>query len=96
MLKILYTIIMKNMTGTGYPEGLKHDEITIESRIMAIIDVYDALVNDRIYKQAMPYQEAEEFIISQSGTAFDPKMINIFKIVKNDFRKINGENKDIQ
>ena len=58
-------------------------------------DVYDALVNDRIYKKAMPYQEAEEFIIGQSGTAFDPKMINIFKIVKNDFRKINDENKDI-
>ncbi len=82
--------------GTGYPEGLKHDEITVESRIMAIIDVYDALVNDRIYKKAMPYEEAEEFIINQSGTAFDPKMINIFKIVKEDLRKINDENRDTE
>ena len=61
---------------------------------MAVIDVYDALVNDRVYKKAMPYEEAEKYIIEQSGKAFDPKVINIFRIVKSDLRKINEENQD--
>lgn len=80
--------------GTGYPEGLKDEEITVISKIMSVIDVYDALVNDRVYKKAMPYEEAEEYIISQSGKAFDPKVINIFRLVKDDFKRINNENKD--
>jgi len=80
--------------GTGYPEGLKNDEITTISKLMAVIDVYDALVNDRVYKKAMPYGEAEEYIISQSGKAFDPKAINIFRIVKDELRRINDEYKD--
>lgn len=80
--------------GTGYPEGLKNDEITTICKIMAVIDVYDALVNDRIYKKAMPYEEAENYIIEQSGKAFDPKVINIFRIVKDDLKRINEENRD--
>lgn len=75
--------------GTGYPEGLSKESIPLIARIMSIIDVYDALVNDRVYKEAMPYEEAEEYIISQSGKAFDPKAINIFELVKEEFREIN-------
>lgn len=80
--------------GTGYPQGLKNDEITIISKIMSVIDVYDALVNDRVYRKAIPYEDAEQYIISQSGKAFDPKIINIFRMVKDSFKKINDENKD--
>ena len=80
--------------GTGYPERLKGDEISVISRIMALIDVYDALANDRVYKRAMPYQEVEEMINNQSGSAFDPKIVNIFNLVKEDIRQINEENKD--
>ena len=80
--------------GTGYPEGLKNDEITNICKIMSVIDVYDALVNDRVYKKAMPYEEAEKYIIEQSGKAFDPKVINIFRIVKDDLKRINEENQD--
>jgi len=80
--------------GTGYPDGLKNDEITIVSRIMAVIDVYDALVNDRVYKNAMSYEEAEKYILEQSGKYFDPKIINIFRMVKDDLRNINDSNKD--
>lgn len=75
--------------GTGYPDELKGEEINIISRIMAVIDVYDALVNDRIYRNAMSYEEAEEYIISQSGKAFDPKIVNIFMNVKSKLRSIN-------
>lgn len=80
--------------GTGYPDGLKGDEINIISKLMAIIDVYDALVNDRVYKKAMSYEEAEEYIISQSGKAFDPKVVNTFMNVKENLRNINEKYKE--
>ena len=80
--------------GKGYPEGLKGDEITVISRIMAVIDVYDALANDRVYKKAMPKNEVEDFIISRSGIDFDPKIINIFLIAKDELAKINENYKD--
>lgn len=75
--------------GTGYPDGLKGENIQLISRLMAIIDVYDALVNDRIYKKAIPYEDAEKYIISESGKAFDPKVTNVFMDVKDKLRKIN-------
>ena len=80
--------------GTGYPDKLKGDEISTVSKIMAIIDVYDALVNKRIYKDAMPYEEAEEYIVSQSEKAFDPKAVNVFMKVKEKLRKINEKYKE--
>lgn len=80
--------------GTGYPEGLKGEEISLNSRIMSLIDVYDALANDRIYKKAMPYEEVEEFMQSQIGKSFDPKVVNIFLLVKDELKRINEENKD--
>ena len=80
--------------GTGYPDGLKGDEINILSRIMSIIDVYDALVNERIYKKAMPYEEAEEYIISQSEKAFDPKVVNVFMNVREKIKNINERYKE--
>lgn len=80
--------------GTGYPEKLKGDDITIISRIMAIIDVYDALANDRVYKKAMPPEEVEEYIVSQSGIAFDPKLINVFLLAKDNLARINRENQN--
>lgn len=80
--------------GTGYPDGLKGDKIDIISRIMAVIDVYDALANDRVYKKAMPYPEVEDYIISQSGKAFDPKIVNIFVNCKEKLKAINEQYKE--
>ena len=80
--------------GTGYPEGLKGEEISLNSRIMALIDVYDALANDRVYKKAMPYEEVEEFMKAQSGKSFDPKVVNIFLLLKDDLKAINERYKD--
>ena len=57
--------------GTGYPEGLKGEEIPLEARIMAIADVYDALVSERCYKKAMSFEEAYEEIEKGMGTQFD-------------------------
>lgn len=85
---------MKNNDGTGNPDGLKGWQIDIISRIMAVIDVYDALVNDRVYKKAMPYSEVEDYIISQSGKAFDPKIVNIFINSKEKLKAINEQYKE--
>ena len=60
--------------GSGYPCGLKGEEIPLEARIMAIADVYDALVSKRVYKDAMSFEKANEIIISGMRTQFDPNL----------------------
>lgn len=58
--------------GTGYPRGLKGNEIPLVGRLMAVADVYDALISERIYKPALPHDEAMAYILDQAGTHFDP------------------------
>jgi GAF domain-containing protein len=68
--------------GTGYPHGLKGEEIPIEARIFAVVDVWDALCSDRPYRQSWSKDEAKNYIQSQAGFAFDPKIVDVFlKIV---------------
>jgi putative nucleotidyltransferase with HDIG domain len=64
--------------GTGYPRGLKGEEIPLSARIFAIVDVYDALINDRPYRKAQPYKQVMGYLIEQSGKHFDPKVVNAF------------------
>ena len=73
--------------GRGYPDGLKGDNIPLAARIMALADVYDALVSARVYKPAMTIERAEEIINEGSGTQFDPEVVAAFNDVKGDFRK---------
>ncbi len=60
--------------GTGYPDGLRGEEIPLESRIMAIADVYDALVSRRVYKEQMSFDRADAIIEEGMGTQFDPAL----------------------
>ena len=71
--------------GSGYPNGLKGEEIPLSARIMAIADVYDALISERCYKRPMPVAEALEIIRSESGTHFDPQLVEVFLRHKDDF-----------
>jgi putative two-component system response regulator len=64
--------------GTGYPNGLKGEEIPLCARIVALVDVFDALTSKRPYKDAWPFEDAVEFIISQKGKHFDPAVVNSF------------------
>ena len=73
--------------GTGYPNGLKKEEIPLCSRIMAIADVFDALISKRCYKEAIPVKEAIEVIKEESGSHFDPKLVEVFLRHKEDFIK---------
>lgn len=64
----------ERIDGSGYPEGLKGDEIPIEARIMAIADVYDALVSKRVYKDSMSFEKADSIIMEGMGKHFDKKL----------------------
>ncbi len=64
--------------GRGYPEGLVGEMIPLEARIMAIADVYDALVSKRCYKPPMSFEKAAEIMLEGMGTQFDPKMYSVF------------------
>ena len=64
--------------GTGYPRGLKGEEIPLAARIFAIVDVFDALNSDRPYRKAWPLEKTMAYIREQSGRHFDPEVVKIF------------------
>jgi len=74
--------------GTGYPEGLSGDDIPISGRLMALADVYDALVCRRVYKEGMPHEKALEIICESSGTHFDPDIVDAFTEIADEFIQI--------
>jgi len=73
--------------GKGYPNGLKGEEIPLQGRIMAIVDVYDALVSERPYKSAFTDEEAVSIIMENAGTHYDPKIAEVFFDVKDLFKE---------
>ena len=77
--KNLATYHHERWDGSGYPSGLKGEEIPLSARVMAVADVYDALISDRVYKKAIPPQEALEIIYSEAGTHFDPDIVRILR-----------------
>ncbi|MBL8061949.1 MAG: GAF domain-containing protein [Anaerolineales bacterium] len=64
--------------GTGYPRGLKGEEIPLSARVFALVDVWDALTNDRPYRTAWPAEKALDYIRENSGIYFDPQIVNAF------------------
>jgi putative two-component system response regulator len=64
--------------GTGYPEGLKGEEIPIEGRITCVADVYDALCSERPYKPKFPREKCLDIMLSERGTRFDPQVLDVF------------------
>lgn len=81
--------------GSGYPSGLKAEEISIETRISTVADVFDALITKRPYKEAWPLEKAYSYIQDNSGTHFDPKCVNAFfaqkDIIKSTIEGMNDE-----
>ena len=74
--------------GTGYPDKLSGTNIPLPARIMALADVYDALISNRVYKKAFPILNVEEIIISERGKQFDPVIVDAFIELRNEFEKI--------
>ncbi|MCL2276322.1 MAG: response regulator [Treponema sp.] len=77
--------------GKGYPRGLKQNDIPLQGRIMAIVDVYDALVSERPYKKAFTNEEAVKIIMENSGAHFDPNIAKVFYDVKDRFNEAKAE-----
>jgi HD-GYP domain-containing protein (c-di-GMP phosphodiesterase class II) len=77
--------------GTGYPLGLKGTAIPLSARIVAIADVYDALVSQRVYKQARAHEECVEIIRKESGKHFDPQLVDVFLEVEPAFKNISEQ-----
>ncbi|PIE34414.1 two-component system response regulator [candidate division KSB3 bacterium] len=82
--------------GSGYPERLKGDDIPVSGRIMAIVDVYDALISKRVYKPSFPHRKAVEIIMKSRETHFDPDIVDAFAELQNHLRKIALQNADHQ
>jgi putative two-component system response regulator len=76
------------MDGSGYPMQLRGDDIPIAARLMAVADVYDALISRRVYKSPMSHEEAAAIILDGSGRHFDPDVVNAFAAVQQEFRDI--------
>jgi len=80
--------------GSGYPRGLKGDEIPVSGRLMAVADVYDALISHRVYKSPRPHEEAVESIVQASGSHFDPDIVDQFVVLQKEFQEIADEHSD--
>lgn len=74
--------------GSGYPQGLAGDAIPVSARLMALADVYDALISRRVYKAAMSHEKAVEIISEGRGKHFDPDMVDAFLQIQEEFRAI--------
>ncbi len=68
----------ENWDGSGYPDGLKGEEIPLEARIVSIVDTYDALRSDRVYRPAWSEEETLDYIRKMRGVKFDPKIVDVF------------------
>lgn len=75
--------------GTGYPRGLKGEAIPLSGRMMAVVDVYDALVSPRVYKEAMPHADAVALIAAESGHHFDPRLVEVFLSIADKFEDVS-------
>jgi putative two-component system response regulator len=91
LIKMAETIALTHQEkwdGTGYPEGLKGDEIPLVGQITAICDVFDAMTSKRPYKEAYPVEKVVEFISSQSGKHFDAHLVKLFQQIVPELKKI--------
>ncbi len=78
--------------GSGYPHGLKQEDIPVPGRIFAIVDVFEALLSERPYKKAMPFAAAKQIILEGAGSHFDPALIALFReIEEEDMRSMAAE-----
>ena len=74
--------------GSGYPQGLAGEDIPLCARLMAVADVYDALISRRVYKEGMPHEKAVQIMIDGRGSHFDPDLIDAFIELQEEFRAI--------
>ena len=91
--KILAATHHEKWDGSGYHNALKGEDIPLQGRLMAIADVYDALISDRPYKKAFTHEQSVEIIKSDSGRHFDPTIVELFLSVADEFERVSTQNK---
>ena len=74
--------------GSGYPQGLSENKIPLSARLMAIADVYDALISQRVYRAGLPHDQAVGLIFQGRASHFDPDMVDVFVEIQDEFRAI--------
>ena len=74
--------------GSGYPESLAGESIPVSARLMALADVYDALISRRVYKDRLPHEQAAQIIVAGRGSHFDPDMVDAFIEIQDEFQDI--------
>ena len=77
--------------GSGYPGGLKNEDIPLAARIVALADVYDALTTERFYKRAYTHEKSKQIITGLRDTHFDPEMVDVFLQLEEEFNRIREE-----
>lgn len=82
--------------GSGYPLGIQADAIPLAARILALVDVYDALTTQRVYKPAFPREKAVSIIVEGKGSHFDPDLVDAFLAKEADFHRIAVEMADTE
>ena len=82
--------------GAGYPQGIGGDDIPLPARLMALADVYDALVSKRVYKSAMAHVSAVEVVAAGRGTQFDPEILDVFLETRDAFEDITVRYSDVK
>ena len=89
-------MLFRSWDGSGYPEKLKGEAIPLSARLMAVADVYDALISRRVYKPPFPHDEAVSIIRQCKGSHFDPDMVDAFAEVAAEFKAISEVFADTQ
>lgn len=90
-LKVAREIVVSHherWDGEGYPAGLKGEEIPISGRLMALADVYDALISRRVYKAPFLHKSAVSYILDQRGAQFDPVVVDAFEALQEEFQRV--------
>ena len=88
MAKDIALFHQEKWDGSGYPAGLKGDAIPVSARLMAIADVYDALISRRVYKDAIEHEKAVQIIVQGCGKHFDPDLVDAFLQIQGEFQAI--------
>ena len=90
LTEVRQTIIQhhERYDGTGYPYGLRGDELSLKAKILSVVDTFDAMMSDRPYRKALSMQKIKEEVINHSGTQFDPAIVESFIELLN----LKGEN----
>jgi putative two-component system response regulator len=79
----------ENFDGSGYPQGLAGDDIPLYCRILSVVNTYDALITDRVYRKGISHEEACKQILAGRGTRFDPKVVDVFEKIMDKIASLN-------